>query len=1186
LRSIPPSWLRLAAVLAALACFAIPCDVVSDDAPVDYAKQIRPILSNHCYRCHGPDEAERQGGLRLDDKDVAFGLRESGGRAIVPGSPDDSLLIQRIFSEDDDARMPPPDAKLDLSPDQRLLLKTWIEQGAPWRDHWSFQTPRRPALPEIRRVDWPRNAVDRFILARLEREGLEPSPAADNATLVRRLTLDLTGLPPTPEEIDAFLDDHSDEAYERLVDRLLNSPRYGEHMARYWLDAARYGDTHGLHLDNYRSMWPYRDWVIRAWNDNLPFDRFTIEQIAGDLLPDRTPQQQIASGFNRCNVTTSEGGSIDEEFYVRYTVDRVETTATVWMGLTLGCAVCHDHKYDPFTQKDFYQLFAYFNNIAERPMDGNAPDPPPILKVATPEQQARLADLDSRIERAKADLEAPMPEVDAAQEAWEAEWTDRLARLWRPIEPTSLHSTGGATLRALDDASVLAEGENPSKDVYEVAAVVDDVGATAVRLEALTHDSLLNRGPGRSSNSNFVLSEFELTAVSVLDPSQSRPVKFTFAHADFFQENGGYSVDKAIDGVVDDANGWAVAGYERHENSTAIFVAAEPFGFPGGTELRFRLRHETHFAQHAMGRFRLSISTDPALTPSVLGPWYSLGPFLAVDGDQAYKTDFGPENSPFDAAARYGADRKLGWTRRKDVQDGRPNTFKGRNRALYLTRTLVIPSPRRVSFALGSDDALKVWLDGRVVLDHNVQRPLNPDDNTLLFDLEPGEHRLMLKVVNYLGDYAFAFRLTGDDGAAQVLEVAPLLAIPKGRRTEAEAVRLRDYFRANHSEEWRRRKEELAHLQQERQQLESQTTPTLVMQEMDGLRDAFILVRGEYDKRGPKVERALPAVLPPMPKDAPNNRLGLALWLVDPSHPLTARVTVNRFWQQLFGVGLVKTAEDFGAQGEFPSHPELLDWLAVEFVESGWDVKRFLKLLVMSAAYRQSSRTPPDLAAMDPENRLLARGPRFRLDAEVVRDSALAISGLLVEQVGGPSVKPYQPPGVWEAVAYPTSNTANFQRDEGDALYRRSLYTFWKRTAHPPAMATFDAPSREACTVRRSRTNTPLQALVLMNDEQYVEAARALARRVLAWPKAADEQRLARAFRLATGRPPSPSELAILVESLEKQRRRFADDVEAARALAAAGEVHSDPDRTPQELAAWTMIANMLLNLDETITKG
>lgn len=1183
-RTIPaPS--RLLAVLAAVAWFAPASDVGGADSAVDYAKQIRPILSNHCYRCHGPDEAERQGGLRLDDKDAAFGPVESGGRAIVPGSSAESLLVQRIFSDDDDARMPPPDAKLDLSPDQRELLKTWVRQGAPWQDHWSFRTPRRPAVPEVRRSDWPRTAVDRFILARLEQDGLEPSPAADKTTLVRRLTLDLTGLPPTPEEIDAFLADDSDEAYERLVDRLLNSPRYGEHMARYWLDAARYGDTHGLHLDNYRSMWPYRDWVIRAWNDNLPFDRFTVEQIAGDLLPDRTLDQQIASGFNRCNVTTSEGGSIDEEFYVRYTVDRVETTATVWMGLTLGCAVCHDHKYDPFTQRDFYQLFAYFNNTTERAMDGNAPDPPPILKVATREQQVRLADLDGRIERAKADLEAPMAEVDAAQEAWESEWTGRLAGLWRPIEPTFLHSTGGAALRSLDDSSVLAEGENPAKDVYEVAAVVDDVGATAVRLEALTDESLVDRGPGRSSNSNFVLSEFELTAVSVLDPSKSHPVKFAFAHADFFQQNGGYSVDKAIDGVVDDVNGWAVAGYERHSDSTAIFVAAEPFGYPGGTELRFRLRFETHFAQHAMGRFRLSVSTDPALTPASLGPWYGLGPFVAQDGDEAYRTDFGPENAPFDAQAKYGEGRKLGWARRKDVRDGQVNTFKGRNRALYLTRTIAVPSPRRVSFALGSDDAVKVWLDGQVVLDHNVQRPLNPDDNTLLFDLEPGEHRLMLKVVNYLGDYAFAFRMTGDDGAAQILEVAPLLATPKERRSEAEAVRLRDYFRANHSEEWRRRREALSQLQQERQQVESQTTPTLVMQEMDAVRDAYVLIRGEYDKKGPKVERALPAVLPPMPKGAPNNRLGLALWLVDSSHPLTARVTVNRFWQQLFGIGLVKTAEDFGAQGDFPSHPELLDWLAVEFVQSGWDVKRFLKLLVMSEVYRQSSYVSPDLAAKDPENRLLARGPRFRLDAEVVRDSALAISGLLVEKVGGPSVKPYQPPGVWEAVAYPTSNTANFQRDDGEALHRRSLYTFWKRTAHPPAMATFDAPSREACTVRRSRTNTPLQALVLMNDEQYVEAARALARRALAWPGATDAERLADAFRLATGRRPTPPELAILVESLEKLRRRFGADVEAASSLAAS-DAPGNPAHDPQELAAWTMVASMLLNLDETITKG
>lgn len=1153
--------------------------------PIDYNKQIRPLLSNHCYNCHGPDSENRQAGLRLDTKDGAFGPTESGGRALVAGKLDESLLIQRITSQDPDLRMPPAEEQKDLSPAQIELLTKWVEQGAPWRDHWAFLAPVRPEIPVVTQTALVRTPVDAFILKRLEQEELSPSPEADKETLIRRVTFDLTGLPPTLAEIDSFVADSSPDAYGKVVQRLLDSPRFGEHMARYWLDAARYGDTHGLHLDNYRSMWPYRDWVINAFNKNMPFDQFTIEQIAGDLLPNRTLDQQIASGFNRCNVTTSEGGSIDEEFYVRYTVDRVETMSTVWMGMTLGCAVCHDHKYDPFTQKDFYQFFAFFNNITEKPMDGNAQDPPPILKVASEEQRQAAADLDARLADAKARLEAPMPEVDAAQAAWEHTWSDRLSAMWQTVEPTVLNSTGGSTLRRLDDASILAEGTNPPKDTYEVAAVIDAVGVTAIRLDALTHESLVAQGPGRSSNSNFVLSEFEVDAVSVADPSKVQPVKFTFAYADFYQANGEYTVAKAIDGVVDDANGWAIAGYERHENRVAIFVANEPFGFEGGTELRFRLRHETQFAQHAIGRFRLSYSTDASLLPARLGDWYALGPFKAADGNAAYVTDFGPEAVPIDLKARYG-EEKSKWVRRKDIVDGKPNPLKGRDRAMYLYRKITVPTDRRISFALGSDDAVKVWLDAKVLLDHNVQRSLNPDDNPLMVDLAAGEHHLMLKLANYLGDWGFAFRLTGDDSGTKLLEVAPLLATAAAERSPEQAASVRNYYRSNHSSEWRALNEDVNRLQQERQKIESQMTPTLVMQEMDTLRDAYILVRGEYDKKGEKVVRATPAVLPPLPKGAPLNRLGLAQWLVDPSHPLTSRVTVNRFWQQLFGTGIVKTAEDFGSQGEWPVHPELLDWLATEFVQKGWDVKALVKTLVMSSTYRQSSKVTSDLLARDPENRLLARGPRFRFDAETIRDNALAMSGLLIEKVGGPSVKPYQPPGIWEAVAYPTSNTAKFERGDGQALYRRSLYIFWKRTAHSPAMATFDAPSREACTVRRSRTNTPLQALVLMNGEQYVEAAKALAQRVLLQPMNDDAERLSFAFRLATGRQATDQEQAILADALQKQRQRFAADVEAAKKLLGVGEFKVDANLDPAELASWTMLASMLLNLDETITKG
>lgn len=1151
--------------------------------PVDYTRDIRPILSNYCYQCHGPDTEQRKAGLRLDLRDGAFAPTESGGHAIVAGKPDESLLIERVMSDAPDLRMPPEDFPKKLSPAQVALLRRWIEEGASWKDHWAFITPKTPDLPAPKAEDWIKNPIDRFVLARLEKEGWSPSGEADKVTLIRRLTFDLTGLPPTPEEIDAYLADNSSQAYEHVVDRLLNSPRYGEHMARYWLDAARYGDTHGLHLDNYRSMWPYRDWVINAFNRNLSFDQFTIEQLAGDLLPSPTNDQRIASGFNRCNISTSEGGSIDEEYYVRYTVDRVETTSTVFLGMTLGCAVCHDHKFDPVTQREFYQLFAYFNNLTEKPMDGNKEDPPPILKVASLEQNRQIKELTKRIDELTQQLDAAIPDVDAAQSAWEKEWETKLQSFWRPIELTKLKSTGGATLKRLEDGSILAEGTNPPKDTYEVAAVVDGKGMTAVRLECLTDDSLFQKGPGRSDNANFVLSEFEMDAVSVADPTKTEPVEFAAAVADFSQANGEYFPDKLIDKDITPKNGWAPAGFERHENRTVILVAKKPFGFDGGTELRFRLKHESEFPQHTIGRFRLSLSSDPTFSPAIMSNWRMLGPFKAADGAAAYTTDFGPE-AEIDLAKTYGS---LKWVERRDLQDGKSHKLRGKNAAAtYLYRTIHVNSPRTVKLALGSDDGVKVWLDGKIVLDKNVQRGLMPDEDRLSLDLEPGEHKLLMKVVNYGSEYAFAFRTQGENAGKEVLDLAALLSAPAPGRTPESQKAIRNYYRSNFSAEWKKLKADQEKLEAERKGIEAKLAPTLVMQEMDGVRDAFMLLRGEYDKKGEKVERKVPAVFPPLPEGAPNNRLGLAKWLVSPSHPLTARVTVNRFWQQLFGTGIVKTAEDFGIQGEYPSHPELLDWLATEFIRSGWDVKRLLKMMVMSSTYRQSSVPSRQSLDFDPDNRLLSHGPLFRMDAEVVRDNALAVSGLLIERVGGASVKPYQPPGVWEAVGYVGSNTRDFKRDSGEALYRRSLYTFWKRTAHPPALQTFDAPSREQCTVRRARTNTPLQALNLMNDEQYVEASRAFAERILSKGGNSDAERLGYAFRMVTARWPDETEREVLAEELRRQRERFTSDKEAATKLITVGESKPSASLDPSEVAAWTMIGNLLLNLHETITKG
>jgi hypothetical protein len=1166
-------------------CWLVSALLLAEGGEVDYTRQIRPILSNHCYHCHGPDAEQRQAGLRLDQREAAMAPLESGQRALVPGDSAASELLSRLLTTDPDKQMPPASFHKPVPAEQVELLRRWIDQGAPWKEHWAFQTPASPPLPMVDANGWGTQPIDRFVLARLQAESLLPAGPADKVSLLRRVTFDLTGLPPTPAEIDAFLADGSPDAYERVVQRLLESPRYGEHMARYWLDAARFGDTHGLHLDNYRSIWPYRDWVIQAFQSNMPFDRFTIEQLAGDLLPQSTEEQRVATGFNRCNVTTSEGGSIDEEYYVRYTVDRVETTATVFMGLTLGCSVCHDHKFDPFTQREFYQLFAYFNNQTEKPMDGNKDDPPPVIRVADPQQRSRLRHIQDELQQLSTKLNSPMPEADRQQQIWEQEWEAKLGQLWRPLPMIRAESTGGSTLRTLDDGSVLAEGANPDKDDYLVVGRVPDGRVAAIKLDALLHESLAGKGPGRGENGNFVLSEVEVQAVSVADPTRTETVSFAGAQADFEQANGSYLARKVIDGVVGEGNGWAPAAYDRHENRSLVLTALRPFGFDGGTELRIRLRHQTPIARHAIGRFRLSYSGDPEFSSARIGTWHLAGPFRSTDSATAWKTPFPPETNVDLKQVFEVAGRRLKWVARRDLLDGKIHELPGGVSAYYLYREVEVASTRRLTVGLGSRDAMKVWLDGQVVLDQSQSRAVALDTDRLSLDLTPGTHGILLKIVPQAGNNAFAFRPIEEEGASSV-SVSLLLSTPAAERSPLQQEQVRNYFRLKEIPAFREMKSRHDMLAQEKAQIEGKLIPSLVMQERDEIREAFMLVRGEYDKKGEKVERALPAVLPPLPKGAPNDRLGLAQWLVSPEHPLTPRVTVNRLWQQFFGTGLVKTTEDFGVQGEYPSHPELLDWLATEFVRSGWDVKSLVRAMVLSQTYQQSSHVSAEQHARDPENRLLARGPRYRFDAEVIRDSALFVSGLLVERVGGPSVKPYQPPGIWEAVAYPTSNTANFQRDTGSALYRRSLYSFWKRTAHPPAMQTFDAPSREQCTVRRARTNTPLQALVLMNDEQFVEASRHLAARVLAEGGATDEERLAYAFRLTTARWPDDAERAILRRALAEQWARFEGDSAAAEQLMSVGESRGSATADVRVWAAWTMVANLLLNLHETVTKG
>jgi hypothetical protein len=1158
---------------------------------IAFNRVIRPILSENCFKCHGPDSAARKGGLRLDTFEGATAQLPDGRAAIVPGDPASSVLLQRVASHDPDARMPPPSEGKTVTAAQMESLRGWIEEGAPWEAHWSFIPPVRPQPPQAVNDGWSRSELDRFVFDRLLREGLTPSPEASREALLRRVSLDLTGLPPSPEAIEAFLADRSPDAYERVVDWLLASPSYGEHMARYWLDAARYGDTHGLHLDNRRSMWRWRDWVIDAFNRNLPFDQFTVEQLAGDLLPQPTVEQLIASGFNRNNVSTSEGGAIDEEYYVKYAVDRVATTSTVWMGLTTECAECHDHKFDPISQKEFYQLFAFFNNTAENAMDGNRHDPPPSVRAPTPEQSRELARLMAAAEELRSQLEGPMPEVDLAQASWEAEWRNRAPRRWHSPRVIDARSAGGATLSILDDGSVLASGTNPARDVHEfdLAGPIDLIGV--IRVEAITHESLPFSGAGRADNANFVLSEAEVEIIGP-DGVVRQAVPFVAAVADHEQMNGPFLAAYSIDGVVNDTNGWAVEGYERRENRTLDLLLRSEMNLGEHETLRVRLRYESMFPGHAIGRVRITTSGDEALRdsllPVVLGPWHVAGPFAAANANAAHDTAFGPEADPsrFDPGETF-ADGAISWVARPDLADGAVQLLTGDIGATYLARTFEATSPRRVELALGSDDSIIVWLNGRRVHENRVARPAAVDQDRVVVDLPEGVGVILMKIANFGGGHAFAFRIAREFEQREFAEVTDLLATPIETLAESERSRIRRYFRMHHSAEARALMSELAAAEAAGDAFEASLPISLVMRERDAsmARTTHVLFRGNYDQPREAVEPAVPAALPPLSTDMPRNRLGLARWLVDSAHPLTARVTVNRLWQQVFGEGLVRTVGDFGSQGEWPTHPELLDFLAIEFVESGWDVKAFMRLLVTSAAYRQSSRVSPELLQRDPENRLLARGPRHRLDAEAIRDLALASSGLLVDRIGGESVRIYQPSGLWEAVAYPSSDTAKFAADSGDALYRRSLYTFWKRTSPPPVFTTFDAPSRETCTVDRPRTNTPLQALVLMNGTQFVEASRVMAERVLA-ARSSDAERVTFLFQLVLGRAPDREEADVLAGLLRSQRARFAANRQAAEALLTVGEAPRDASLEPAEVAAWATVCHAVLMLDEAITKG
>lgn len=998
------------------------------EGDVEFNRDVRPILSNKCFECHGPDAATREAGLRLDQSDSATRKSDSGHIAIVPGNVAASELIRRVTSTDPDLRMPPTDSSKQLTPEQIAVLKAWIHAGAQYQQHWAFVPPVPPAVPSGPDFEWAINDIDRFVLLKLHQQNLSPTHEATRETLIRRVAFDVTGLPPTIEQIDMYLADTSPTAYVNMVDRYMNSPAYGEHMARHWLDLARYADTNGYQYDTEREQWVWRDWVIDAYNRNMPFDEFTIQQLAGDLVPNATPQHRLATGFNRNHGITIEGGIIDEEYRTEYVMDRLVTTAEVWMGLTIGCARCHDHKYDPVSQKEFYQLFAFFNQVPERGMRGFTPQE----QIPSPLAAARLQELNVELEQLQAELRQPL-DIRTPLEQWAATLAASPLDGWQILSPETAESSGGSTLTTLDDDSVLAGGANPRHDVYEITALTNATGITAVRLEALTHASLPGGGPGRHSNSNFVLSEFEAAAVSIQDPTKSRQIPFTRAEADYSQS--GYEVAKAIDGAVANSNGWAVDGPTRKVPAAAMFIADSPFGFEAGTQLRFRLRHEANFATHGIGRARLSVTTDPA-------------------------------------------------------------------------------------------------------------------------------HQLRIQ------DVPASIRLAARKAASG--------------RTPEESRSLQEYFLAHHDPR-QTVKNRIAAIQK---QQAAAFPATMVMQEQPETRETYVLNRGQYNEPMEKVAPGVPSVFSPLPRTEKPNRLGLARWLTDSQHPLTARVAVNRYWQRLFGIGLVRTSEDFGVQGELPSHPKLLDWLSLEFVRSGWNVKHIQRLMLTSATYRQTSHVGSVAWHADPENRLLARGPRMRLDAEEIRDAALVTAGLLVPRLGGKSVYPYQPAGLWLELNNRPGYSMAWPQGSHESLYRRSMYTFWKRTVPSPMLKTFDAPEREFCTVRRSRTNTPLQALLLLNGPQFVEASRHLAQRMILEGGTTLDRKINHGFRLVTARPASTTELAILREAYTAEKQRCIHDPTIAASLLQVGETPNEARVDRIELAAFTSVARLLMNLNEAITKG
>ena len=1038
--------MKLLVLLSLIATFAN----AAEPGP-DFNREVRPILSDNCFQCHGPDEKRRMAGLRLDVREGAFS-ESKRGKMIVPGDAAKSLLYQRVSHSE----MPPKATGKTLTAKQTETFKRWIDGGANWETHWAFNPPKRVELPP----GTAKHPIDRFVLARLQQEGLKPHAESDRATLLRRLSFDLTGLPPTLDDVHAFVNDKSADAYEKQVDRLLASPGYGERMAMQWLDLARYADSHGYHIDSHRDMWPWRDWVIQAFNSNMPYDQFTVKQLAGDLLPNATTEDKIATGFNRNHMINFEGGAIPEEYLAEYVADRAETTSTAFMGLTMGCARCHTHKYDPLTHKEFYQFVAFFNTVNEEGLDGREGNAKPFLKLPTPEQEK----YEKQFKEAIA-ADDKLLKSDEVVKGFE-EWKQSLAAQ-RPF----INRDGLIAHYEFDGSLIDSSGSYQNG-----RTIIGDPGF----------------GPGQIARSVGFDGQTQIGLG--VGPAFEKTDPFTIA---FWVRFGGGKQGQPIIERITDAK--SRRGYELWFDESVLV----------GIQRR---------AAHVV--FRMT------------------------------------SNWPDDARVLQTQDRftQNEWNHVAFTSEGK----------LYVN---------------GQPQEPVVWKD-------SLRGPMAAHKAEILIGVkEPDAARFS----GSLDDLRFYSRAVGSEEALYMGRDYPARAILSGiggKVTKAEDDRLRDYyFKHVAPVETQQKYAELASLKKQAAALDKQILSTMVMNESDKPRDTHILLRGDYANKGEKVTPGTPAMLPPLPAGETPTRLTLARWLVDPGHPLTARVAINRYWQMYFGLGLVKTAENFGSQGESPSHPELLDWLATEFIKTNWDVKAMQRLIVTSATYKQSSKVTAALLEMDPENRLLARGPRFRLPAETVRDNVLATAGLINPKIGGESVLPYQPAGIWEELAFGDGfSRQTYEQSHGPDLYRRSMYTFWKRTAPPATMLTFDAPDREKCSARRLTTNTPLQALVLLNDPTYVEASRVLAQRLLKDAKD-PAQRAKLAFELITSRPPDKQELAVVTKLARQQLENYKRDPKSAGEFLKAGETPVDASLNQVELAAWTAVASALFNLDETITK-